>query len=204
MAKNNNKDNSKSKNKSGNKKGGGGDSSMPRWDSDSQFGNMMHYITGMKVGVDQRNPDRGVMKDAFVFSQAEKGINAGIAKDLMKTSTGQEKELATHAADLDRRNTLDSMTAEHRFNLEGMSASTRHQQDLMKSEYGFNIGTMQKGSDLKRAEMGDEYNYDIGKIKQTGAEERSTIETQGEVTRKNTAFEREHAAKLATAYSRRA
>jgi hypothetical protein len=91
-------------------------------------------ITKWSVNSDQLNKDRGAYKDAFQMNAAEKGLNYELTSKLMNQSTNQEKSLMSLSADLDRRNTLDLMTGEHRFKIAGMQESNRLGKDYLAAE----------------------------------------------------------------------
>jgi len=160
-------------------------------------------ITKWTVNADQLNKDRGAYKDAFQANTAEKGLNYDLTSRLMRESTDQEKELMQGAADLDRRNTQDLMTAEHGFKIAGMQESNRLSKDYLAAE-GYQ----------QRETLAEQGYQEREKVKTTGEEERRTavtqgeqqregLRTQGDEQRRTTAFEREHAAGLATRMSRR-
>lgn len=149
-------------------------------------------ITKWTVNADQLNKDRGAYKDAFQANTAEKGLNYDLTSRLMRESTDQEKELMQGAADLDRRNTQDLMTAEHGFKVAGMQESNRLSKDYLAAE-GFQ----------QRESMAEQGYQEREGIKTTGREQRETIRTQGDEQRRTSAFDREHSANLARQMSRR-
>lgn len=178
-------------------------------------------ITEWSVNADQLNKDRGAYKDAFVANAAEKGLNYDLASRLMKESTEQEKELMQGAADLDRRNTLDLMTGEHNFKIAGMQESNRLSKDFLEAQGFQERETLaEQGYQSRRTqELANKGALDVEGVRSDasryaqdsesqrvglrGDEDRKTIRAQGDEARRNVAFEREHAAGLATRMSRR-
>lgn len=189
-------------------------------------------ITQWSVSADQLNKDRGAYKDAFVANAAEKGLNYELTSRLMNESTTQEKDLMQSAADLDRRNTLDLMTGEHQFKMAGMQESNRLSKDYLAAQgYQERETLAEQGNQTRRTQevvnkgavdvegvRAQASNYaqdsesqrsryaqdaESNRVGLRGDEDRKTIRTQGDEARRSTAFEREHAAGLATRMSRR-
>jgi len=149
-------------------------------------------IASWGVGGGQENKDRGAYKDAFEMRMAEKGKDYEMTQALMGHATGQEKELMQASADLDRRNTLDLMSAEHGMKTQGMQESHRLGKDYLAAE-GFQ----------QRESMAEQGFQSREGTKTEGEQTRLNVEKQGDVQRRNLEHDREHAAGLATRMARR-
>lgn len=160
---------------------------MPNW-WDAAYAD----ITGWSVGADQANRDRGAYKDAFQLRMAEKGKDYEMSTALMQHATQQEKELMQSSADLDRRNTLDLMSAEHGMKMQGMQESHRLSKDFAAAE-GFQT----------RENLAEQGFQQREGVKTEGEQTRLNVEKQGDVQRRNLEHDRENAAGLATRMARR-
>jgi len=178
-------------------------------------------ITKWSVNADQLNKDRGAYKDAFQANAAEKGLNYELTSRLMNQSNEQSNKEMQLAADLDRRNTLDTMAGEHQLKVSGMQESNRLSKDYLAAQsYQERETLAEQGNQARRTQevtnrgMTDvegiraaASNYaqdsESRRVNLKGQEDRETLRTQGDETRRTTAFEREHAADLATRMSRR-
>ena len=206
------------------------------------------------VEPDQRNQDWGAMRDAFMVSSAEKGLNYELTRALSASATNDEKGLMQLSADLDRRNTLDLMAGEQQFKIEGLKTANALSKDYLAAEgsqsranisaqgeqdrslqqiqnegsmgvANIQAGASKYGADrsLQATESTNFANKYITETQEKGATERTgmslasqerqigltgdetrkTVRTQAEEGRTSVAFEREHAAKLATSMTRR-
>lgn len=115
----------------------------------------------------QQNNDWGAMRDAFLISTAEKGLNYELTRALSAAATAEEKELMGLSADLDRRNTLDLMTAEQMFKLEGLEAANALSKDYLSAEGA-----------QSRANIAAQGDVDMGvqQLRNTGAENVATTQ----------------------------
>lgn len=91
-------------------------------------------IQKQPVQPNQQNQDWGAMKDAFLLSTAEKGLNYELTRALSAAATNDEKGLMQLSADLDRRNTLDLMAGEQKFKIEGLQAANDLSKDYLSAE----------------------------------------------------------------------
>lgn len=189
-------------------------------------------IQNWSVDADQRSKTRQSDRDTFMLAMAEKGKNYELTSKMMRDSTDQEKELMQGSADLDRRNTLDTMAAEHNFQIAGLQESNRLGKDYMAAEgYQQRESLAEEGYQKRELQrVTNEGQRDVSSIQAAasnygqdsettrnretnqsaerqrriaGDEERRTIRTTGDENRRNVAFEREHAAGLSTRMSRR-
>lgn len=205
------------------------------------------------------------MRDAFMVSSAEKGLNYELTRALSASATNDEKGLMQLSADLDRRNTLDLMAGEQQFKIEGLKTANALSKDYLAAEgaqsranisaqgeqdrslqslqnegsssvANIQAGAAKYGADrsLQATESTNFANKYIAETQEKGATERTgmqergatertgmslasqerqigltgdetrkTVRTQAEEGRTSVAFEREHAAKLATSMTRR-
>lgn len=149
-------------------------------------------IAGWGITADQGNRDRGAYRDAFMMRMAEKGKDYEMTTSLMSHATNQEKELMQSSADLDRRNTLDLMSAEHGMKMQGMGESHRLSKDYLSAE-GFQ----------QRETIGEQGFQQREGIKTEGEQTRLNLEKQGDVQRRNLEHDRQNASSLATRMARR-
>ena len=178
-------------------------------------------VTKWSTNTDQLNKDRQAYQDTFLMNAAEKGLNYDITSRLLNQSTEHERGLMQHAADLDRRNTLDLMTGEHQFKIAGMQESSRLSKDYLAAEGFQQRETIaEQGNQARRTqEVANKGMTDVEGIRAAasnyaqdsesrrvglkGQEDRETVRTTAEEQRRTTQFEREHAAGLATRMARR-
>lgn len=149
-------------------------------------------IAGWDVPANQVNADRGAYRDALQMRLAEKGKDYEMTTSLMQHATGQEKDLMQASADLDRRNTLDLMSAEHGMKMQGMGESHRLSKDFLAAE-GFQ----------QRETLSEQGFQQREGTKTEGEQARLTLEKQGDVQRRNLEHDRETGAALATRMARR-
>lgn len=148
------------------------------------YRNTLDTIANWNIGVDQRNPDRGAYRDAFMMSTAEKGVNYDLASRLMDQSVNNEMNLTRQAADLDRRNTLDLMSAEHGFNLQGMKTSQALAKDYAYAQGNIQSNLIKTEGEQARLNIRETTAGQIATIGATGTQERLGMKTAGEEQRK--------------------
>jgi hypothetical protein len=91
-------------------------------------------VMDWNVSNDQVNPDRGTYKDVLQSSTASKYSDFLLTQGMMETAADKEAKLMQVSADLDRKNTLDLMTAEHTFKTEGMKTSNDLSKDYLQAD----------------------------------------------------------------------
>jgi hypothetical protein len=187
--------------------------------------NAYQDIKNWSITEDQKNPDRGIYQDAFQMNMAEKGYDFELTKAMNNEMAGHERGMMTLSADLDRRNTMDLMGAEHGWKIAGMETQQRLGKDYLAAETDSTVrigqeqglqqrlGQKESGYQERETEAEKGFQQRAGYRVQgqenregtrvTGQEDRLKIRTTGDETRRALSHDRDTAMRGAVAMNRR-